>query len=92
MLIVGLTGGIGSGKSLVTEFFKELGASVIDTDLLARDVVQPGTPCLKQIADHFGSEILLADGSLNRQRLRDIIFNDAEEKSWLEIVFNCICT
>lgn len=84
MLRIGLTGGIGSGKSTVAAEFKKLGVSVIDLDQLARDVVQSGTPTLNKISDHFGEQILLESGELNRAELRNIIFGDAKEKEWLE--------
>jgi dephospho-CoA kinase len=83
-LIIGLTGGIGSGKSEVSRRFAALGIEIVDADLVARDVVIPGTDALAFIADHFGPDILLTDGSLNRARLRDIIFADIAEKEWLE--------
>ncbi len=78
MLIVGLTGNIGSGKSSVARLFKEMGAKVIDTDQVARDVVAPGTPGLQQIIEHFGAGILNADGSLDRLKTAQIVFNDSE--------------
>jgi len=84
MLRIGLTGGIGSGKSTVAAEFKKLGVSVIDLDQLARDVVQTGTPALNKISDHFGEQILLESGELDRAELRNIIFGDAKEKEWLE--------
>lgn len=84
MLRIGLTGGIGSGKSTVAAEFKKLGVSVIDLDQLARDVVQSGTPALNKISDHFGEQILLESGELDRAELRNIIFGDAKEKEWLE--------
>jgi dephospho-CoA kinase len=84
MLIIGLTGGIGSGKSTVAKLFSERGVTVIDTDQLARDVTQPGQPALQAIADKFGSTILQADGSLNRTALRKIIFADESKRIWLE--------
>jgi len=66
--VVGLTGGIGSGKSTIAESFAELGVPVIDADLVARQVVEKGSPLLAEIAAHFGPEILLEDGALNRAR------------------------
>jgi dephospho-CoA kinase len=84
MLRIGLTGGIGSGKSTVAAEFKKLGVSVIDLDQLARDVVQSGTPTLNKISHHFGDQILLESGELDRAELRNIIFGDAKEKEWLE--------
>lgn len=84
MLRIGLTGGIGSGKSLVANLFSELGVPVIDTDQLAREVVSPNSPGLKKVLAHFGESILLADGSLNRNKLKERIFNNPEERLWLE--------
>lgn len=83
-LIVGLTGGIGSGKSAATSFFAELGVDIVDADLVARQVVEPGTFVLEQIVDHFGIEILLPNGALNRSALRQRIFAEPLEKVWLE--------
>lgn len=84
MLVIGLTGGIGSGKSTVAHLFSEKGVEVIDTDQLARDVTQPGKEALKKIVEKFGAEILLPDGSLNRTALRHKIFAQAEDRVWLE--------
>lgn len=83
-LIVGLTGGIGSGKSEVSRRFALLGIDIIDADEEARSVVAPGSEALKQIHAHFGDAILLADGTLNRAALREIIFTNPAEKNWLE--------
>ncbi len=82
--VYGLTGGIGSGKSTAAKFFRDLGIPVIDADQIARDVVAPNTLALSSIADHFGADILLPDGQLDRKALRAIVFNNAAEKSWLE--------
>lgn len=82
--IIGLTGGIGCGKTTVTQLFTELGVQHVDADVVARDVVQPGTACLAAIRDKFGSEILQADGNLDRAALRQRIFSDASAKAWLE--------
>lgn len=84
MFIVGLTGGIGSGKSTAANFFNQLGIKIVDADSLARQVVEPGQPSLKKIAEHFGVDILQNDGSLNRTKLRDIVFSNGDEKRWLE--------
>lgn len=81
---VGLTGGVASGKTTVANLFQALGASVIDTDLLAREVVAPGTPLLAEVAAHFGPGILAADGSLDRRQLRERVFADDAERRWLE--------
>lgn len=84
MAVVGLTGGIGSGKSTVAQLFGELGVHWVDADDVAREVVEPGTPALEKIAEHFGQEILLPDGSLDRAALRRIVFDAPEERAWLE--------
>ncbi|MFV8570493.1 dephospho-CoA kinase [Marinobacter sp. SBS5] len=84
MAIVGLTGGIGSGKSTVVRLFGELGVHWVDADDVAREVVEPGSPALKAIAEHFGDEVLLADGALDRAWLRHRVFAEPEERAWLE--------
>lgn len=84
MFVVGVTGGIGSGKSAATDTFAQLGVDIVDADIAARDIVKPGTATLQQIAEHFGQHILLDDGSLDRAALRRIIFENAAEKNWLE--------
>ena len=83
-MIVGLTGGIGSGKSEVSRRFENLGIDVIDADVIARDVVSIGKPALNKIAEHFGQQILNTDRTLNRGKLRELIFNNQSEKKWLE--------
>jgi dephospho-CoA kinase len=82
--IVGLTGGIGSGKSAVAELFRGLGIEVVDADIAARKVVEPDSPALMAIAEHFGSAIIQQDGNLDRAALREIIFNDEQDRLWLE--------
>jgi dephospho-CoA kinase len=82
--VVGLTGGIASGKSAAADMFVELGASLIDTDLLARTVVAPGSDTLKAIANYFGRDLIKADGTLDRRKLREIVFSDLTAKSALE--------
>lgn len=82
--VVGITGGIGSGKSAVTQRLEKLGIAVVDADLVARVVVEPGTPALAAIAAHFGNDILLSNGQLNRAALRRIVFYNPEERRWLE--------
>ena len=84
MFVVGLTGGIGSGKSTISGIFSELGIEVIDADKLAREVVDPGTKALQLISDRFGSKIINSDGSLDRKALREIVFADENERRWLE--------
>ena len=83
-MIIGLTGGIGSGKTAVSETFEKLGITVVDADLASRVVVEKGKPCLEEIAKHFGDDILNENDELNRAKLREIIFNSDSEKSWLE--------
>ena len=83
-LIIGITGGIGSGKSAVTDRFAHMGITVVDADLAARVVVEPGRPALQAIAEHFGADIQLADGSLDRAALRRIVFADPVQRQWLE--------
>lgn len=84
MLVIGLTGGIGSGKSVVAKLFADKNIHVIDTDQLARDVAQPGKPALQQIVKKFGHDILLTDNTLDRAKLRSIVFADPEKRHWLE--------
>ncbi|MDQ7015085.1 MAG: dephospho-CoA kinase [Gammaproteobacteria bacterium] len=84
MLIIGLTGGIGSGKSTVAQLFSEYGIPVLDADQIARQLVEVGQPALTKIAQRFGQHILHADGSLNRSALRQKIFNDSRAKQQLE--------
>ncbi len=84
--IVGVTGGIASGKSTVANSFARLGVPVIDTDDLAREVVQPGTPALKAIKTRFGQGIMQPDGYLNRAAMREIIFADATARAALEAI------
>jgi len=83
-LVVGVTGGIGSGKSAVTERFEKLGITVVDADLAARIIVEPGKPALNSIADHFGEAVLSSDGNLDRAALRAKVFADENERRWLE--------
>ena len=83
-MIIGLTGGIGSGKTAVSDIFEELGIGIVDADLASRVVVEKGRPSLEEIAKHFGQGILTEEGELDRAKLREIIFNSDEEKNWLE--------
>ncbi|WP_436893979.1 dephospho-CoA kinase [Siccibacter turicensis] len=85
---VALTGGVGSGKSTVADAFAHLGVTVIDADIIARQVVEPGTPALSAIIDRFGSGICLPDGTLNRRELREKIFAHAEDKAWLNALLH----
>lgn len=88
VLRVALTGGIGSGKTTVSTKFEKLGAPVIDSDFIARDIVKPDSPCLNRIIEQFGIELLTKEKCLNREKLRDIIFNDAEAKDKLEKILH----
>jgi dephospho-CoA kinase len=81
---VGLTGGIASGKSTATQFFAALGVPIIDTDQLARDVVEPGQPPLERLVERFGTSILTPDGHLDRPALRTIVFSDPKARADLE--------
>ncbi|WP_447929075.1 dephospho-CoA kinase [Vreelandella sp. EE27] len=83
-MIIGLTGGIGSGKSTVARAFEARGIGFVDADDVAREIVMPGEPALADIIEHFGGHILKGDGTLDRAALRALIFNDATERQWLE--------
>jgi dephospho-CoA kinase len=83
-LLLGVTGGIATGKTTVVRMLEDLGAPVIDFDLLAREVVEPGKPALKDIVGYFGEEILLKDGSLDREKLSGVVFQDIEKRKILE--------
>lgn len=84
--MIGLTGGIASGKSTVARILRELGAPVVDADKLARDVVEPGSPALAEIVARFGPEILDGDGRLDRQKLGAIVFGDQEARRALNAI------
>ncbi|MET0104785.1 MAG: dephospho-CoA kinase [Sedimenticola sp.] len=88
MFTVGLTGGIGSGKSVVTRRFADLGVPVIDADLVAREVVEPGQPALAEITARFGSQLLDDEGKLRRKALREIVFNDNKAREDLEAILH----
>ena len=88
LLRIGLTGGIGSGKSEASRHFARLGATLIDTDLIARELVEPGQPALSEIIETFGNDILDADGHLNRLRLRDRVFADSAQRTRLEAILH----
>lgn len=87
-LIIGLTGSIASGKSTVSRMFGTLGIPVVDADKIARDVVEPGEPALKEIADTFGNEVLLVDGTLDRKKLGAIVFEDAASRNQLNRIMH----
>ncbi|USD64857.1 dephospho-CoA kinase [Vibrio sp. SCSIO 43136] len=87
--IVGLTGGIASGKTTVANLFAErYGIDLIDADIVAREVVEPGSEGLKQIAAHFGPDVIQTDGNLDRAKLRECIFSDPEQKTWLNALLH----
>ena len=83
-LLIGLTGGIASGKTSVSNLFAAKGVPIIDADVLARQALALGSPLLNQVFDHFGTNLQLEDGSLDRQQLRVIVFNNSQAKEWLE--------
>lgn len=92
MNVIGLTGGIGSGKSTVSSYLKEKGYTIIDADQIARRVTEPGSPILDQLAAAFGQDILFEDGSLNRKKLGHIVFADPEKKARLDqITLGAVC-
>ncbi|PMR73521.1 dephospho-CoA kinase [Billgrantia endophytica] len=83
-MIIGVTGGIASGKSTVARAFEALGVPWVDADDVAREVVEPGEPALAEIAAHFGQRMLREDGTLDRRALRELVFTDPAERKWLE--------
>ena len=83
-LIIGLTGGIGSGKSQAADCFKQLGIDIIDADIVARDIIEPGSKILETVVKHFGQSILKTNGSLDRKKLGEFIFEHPDERAWLE--------
>ncbi|MCG6971173.1 MAG: dephospho-CoA kinase [Gammaproteobacteria bacterium] len=88
MLIIGLTGGIGSGKSTVSELFANLGVPIIDTDAIARELVSPGHDALEKIIVAFGKHLLTSEGELDRGRLRELVFNDPQKRETLEAILH----
>jgi len=88
MLVVGITGGIGSGKSAVSDRFAARGVDVVDADLASRAVVEPGRPALEAIHAHFGNTVITAEGTLDRAALRQKVFADADERRWLEALLH----
>jgi dephospho-CoA kinase len=85
-LRIGLTGGVASGKSTVADLFAEKGVPIVDTDVIAREVVEPGQPALAEITREFGPAILDEDGRLHRRRLRDLVFKDDKRRKALEAI------
>ncbi|BBO74315.1 dephospho-CoA kinase [Desulfosarcina widdelii] len=86
MIVAGLTGGIATGKSTVSNFLSEAGARIIDADKIAREVVEQGTPAYDEIRAFFGEEVLMPNGDIDRERLGDIIFNDSDKKKRLDAI------
>ena len=81
--IIGLSGGIGSGKTTIANMFEKLGIALVDADIVAREVVAPGTQALKRIVAHFSTDILTSEQSLDRKKLRALVFSNPVEKDWL---------
>jgi dephospho-CoA kinase len=90
MLTIGLTGGIGSGKTTVSNLFSNLDVPVIDTDLISRVLLEPDRPGYREVVRHFGAEILQPDQKIDRRKLRHLVFNDETERLWLEKVLHPI--
>lgn len=88
MFSVGLTGGIASGKTTISNLFAQLGIPVIDTDVISRNLLAPGEQAYHQVCAHFGKQILFASGEINRAALRNIIFSNPQQKSWLETMLH----
>nr|WP_279008146.1 dephospho-CoA kinase [Aeromonas jandaei] len=88
MYVVAITGGIGSGKTTIANQFAELGIDVVDADVIAREVVEPGSPALAAIADHFGPDVITPGGQLDRRRLREQVFRDPSAKAWLNALLH----
>lgn len=88
MFSVGLTGGIASGKTTISNLFAKMGVPVVDTDIISRNLLEPGELAFDQVCAHFGPGIVSADGKIDRARLREIVFNNPDEKSWLETMLH----
>ncbi|MCX7133578.1 dephospho-CoA kinase [Aeromonas sp.] len=88
MYVVAITGGIGSGKTTIANQFAELGIDVVDADVIAREVVEPGTPALAAIAAHFGPDVITPDGQLDRRGLRERVFSNPDAKVWLNALLH----
>ena len=82
--VVGVTGGIGSGKTAVTDALQDLGITVVDADQASRVIMEPGRPALEAVHSHFGDGVMLPDGTLDRAALRKIVFADTSQRQWLE--------
>jgi dephospho-CoA kinase len=90
MLKIGLTGGIASGKTRISNLFSQLKTPIIDTDIISREILEPSQPGYLAILNHFGNSIILDDEKIDRRKLRQIVFNDPTEKQWLESVLHPI--
>ena len=88
MYVVAVTGGIGSGKTTIANQFAALGIDVVDADVIARDVVEPGAPALAAIATYFGPDVIAPDGQLDRRSLRERVFSDPNAKAWLNALLH----
>jgi len=88
MLSIGLTGGIASGKTTISDLFAKLEVPVVDTDIISRKLLQPGELAYDQVRGHFGASLLNADDKIDRARLREIVFSNPREKSWLETMLH----
>ena len=88
MFSVGLTGGIASGKTTVSNLFADLGVPIVDTDVISRKLLVPGEQAYQQVCDHFGTQILQANGDINRVALRKLVFAEPEQKAWLEAMLH----
>jgi dephospho-CoA kinase len=82
--VVGVTGGIGSGKTAATDHFSSLGITIVDADLASRIIMKPGRPALAAVEERFGAEMLLEDGNLDRARMRELVFREPSQRQWLE--------
>lgn len=87
-LVIGLTGGIASGKTTVSDLFAKLGIDIIDADIIAREIVAKGTPALAAIVERFGDDILTPEQELDRQKLRTVVFSDSAKKDWLNALLH----
>lgn len=87
-LVIGLTGGIASGKTTVSDMFAKLGIDIIDADVIAREIVAKGTPALAAIVERFGDDILTPEQELDRQKLRTVVFSDSAKKDWLNALLH----